>query len=584
MNGDGDEIDKEFTPIKQYTPEEVQKDGLLRNLSRNFTAKQTAKRDRQKRNLSFFKRFRVGPALVSPGASRDGDGDETLDLDETLGLEGHKRQKTGQAPEIKPEPTLELELAQDETTAAPAAPAPAQVLALDSQTVQSTLRRQLISHPHLTSYQPQSNEVYNLLQNTVLDGEGNSALLIGPRGSGKTSLINKCIDQININHKNDYLLIRLNSVIHSDETSAVREIASQLSKIYSTKELDFAIELRHTTTTFRNVLRILDNNPLEEDQEDRHSRMAIVFVIDDLETFTLGNKQVLLYNLFDMTQSSKTPICILGTSTKFTTRELLEKRVRSRFSQRLIVLNKFGSFDDFAQGCLSNLKLNSETINKLDNKQYGEEWNRRLSDMIGQNSAMKKLMMLNFHTVRNIKQFNISALLPVSKVSQTSPFLKDTDFLKYYNNQMNNHIQGIVKSLSQLECLLVIAASRFIERSNLLTVNFNLAYKEYVEMIKRFNIEKTVVNSSSVTNLGIITNLKVNTKIYNASVLRNCWISLYRLGLIIDYIPNTAEGGVMVSSSNRYFVIEDTKMLQLDINLKEMGEVLGEGMKAFTRI
>lgn len=37
------------------------------------------------------------------------------------------------------------------------------------------------------------NYVFNLLKSTVLNGENNSALIIGPRGSGKTMVCNELI-------------------------------------------------------------------------------------------------------------------------------------------------------------------------------------------------------------------------------------------------------------------------------------------------------------------------------------------------------------------------------------------------------
>lgn len=629
-----DDIDKEFGPIKQYTKEEIEQDGFLKKLARSFGAKQNAKRKRREQNYNFFKTFKLSSKPTEGVEDDDGDSDGESDGDDSDSdeidssgsdsSEGEKRDVDADADDNRrskrqrKDPGNDPQAQNDSIgsnlgkhgTSSQVQPSPldqppnnppnsifsspdlqkfnTSVCLQDTTYIRDQIKKHLISDPQFSSHNDQFSELYNLLENTIQDGEGNSALLIGPRGSGKTSLINKCFQHLNKRYENDYLVIRLNSIIHKDDASAVREIASQLSKVFGDNEWDFNVEVRHMSTTLRNILKMLDTNGLSEEQMDSsdNGNMSIIFVIDDLETFTKGSKQTLLYNLFELTQTSKIPICIVGTSTKFTTRELLEKRVRSRFSQRLIVLNKFNTLDEFGVNCINNLKLTDQEINSMVNKNYGHLWNQYLSYLLTTNSNLMKMIMLNFHTVRNIKSLNNCLFLPLSKISINTPYLPDSWLLKYYKNQMNNHLQAMINSLSTLELLLVIAGARFLEKSNLVCLNFNLAYKEYVEMIKQFNIDRSSIKSSSVTSYNILTNLKINTKIYNASVLKNCWVSLYRLGLLIDYAPNTPEGGVLVMSSNRYYVIEDTKMIQLDVNLKEINELLLEdnALKALTKI
>lgn len=64
----------------------------------------------------------------------------------------------------------------------------------------------------------------------------------------------------------------------------------------------------------------------------------LIFIIDEFDLFCAHNKQTLLYNLFDVAQSAQTPICVLGVTCRFDVVELLEKRVKSRFSHRQIFL------------------------------------------------------------------------------------------------------------------------------------------------------------------------------------------------------------------------------------------------------
>jgi origin recognition complex subunit 4 len=70
--------------------------------------------------------------------------------------------------------------------------------------------------------------------------------------------------------------------------------------------------------------------------------------------FCAHHNQTLLYNLFDVAQSAQTPICVLGITSRLDVVELLEKRVKSRFSHRQIFLlpdsdNFEGFLGDFGE-------------------------------------------------------------------------------------------------------------------------------------------------------------------------------------------------------------------------------------------
>jgi origin recognition complex subunit 4 len=92
----------------------------------------------------------------------------------------------------------------------------------------------------------------------------------------------------------------------------------------------------------------------------------LIFIIDGFDLFCAHHNQTLLYNLFDVAQSAQTPICVLGITSRLDVVELLEKRVKSRFSHRQIFLlpdsdNFEGFLGDFGQ----LLKLPTDKVRKL---------------------------------------------------------------------------------------------------------------------------------------------------------------------------------------------------------------------------
>ena len=91
-------------------------------------------------------------------------------------------------------------------------------------------------------------KIHQLVEQTVTAGEGNSALVIGARGSGKTTvsspasespqklsdgqikLVETVISDLSVTHPNDFHVVRLNGFIHTDDKLALRETWRQLGR------------------------------------------------------------------------------------------------------------------------------------------------------------------------------------------------------------------------------------------------------------------------------------------------------------------------------------------------------------------
>lgn len=440
---------------------------------------------------------------------------------------------------------------------------------------------------HKSSLAPAYKEIHSIIEHTIKDYEGHSLLLVGPRGSGKTYVADKAIDDLRQKYKNHLITIKLNALLHHDDKLAFREIARQLD-IHSRvmrQELADTFEQRAISDTFANILKILDSNARNSDEGQG---IPVVIIIDEIEKFTGGGKQTLLYNLFELSQSSKTPICVIGISTKATTRELLEKRVRSRFSQRIVSTERAPTLEVFWENARLNLLVPEEKFASFDDVSYPKLWNKRIEAMFYSPTGLKKAMYKIFYTTKNYKDFYHCCQIPVSGIAEKAPFPRAKDFEIYMLQLSPGYAQTIVESLSNLELLLAIAAARWIVKSEVPQVNFNLAYKEYTEMMKRMNLEATTLNAnSSFVDSTILASIKVNQKVWTSKVMRDCWANLYNMGLLFDVITSNNEVNVN-NNYNMYknMVIEDSKMLQLDISLEELGLLIDElvSFKKLTRL
>lgn len=91
---------------------------------------------------------------------------------------------------------------------------------------------------------------------------------------------------------------------------------------------------------------------------------SIVFIIDEFDMFASHPRQTLLYNLFDVAQSRKAPIAVLGCTTRLDVVEMLEKRVKSRFSHRYVYLSLPKSLPAYWQVCRQGLVVESDEAAK----------------------------------------------------------------------------------------------------------------------------------------------------------------------------------------------------------------------------
>jgi origin recognition complex subunit 4 len=197
--------------------------------------------------------------------------------------------------------------------------------------------------------------VHQLIEQTVTAGEGNSMLLIGARGSGKTALVNKVLSEVAKDNGGEYHVVRLNGFIHTDDKIALREIWRQLGKEMDIEE-DGSGPGKNYADTLTTLLALLSHPSEQTGEITDQVAKAVIFVMDEFDLFAQHPRQTLLYNLFDIAQSRKAPIAVLGLTTRIDVTNSLEKRVKSRFSHRYVHLSlakTFTSFQDMCKTCLN---------------------------------------------------------------------------------------------------------------------------------------------------------------------------------------------------------------------------------------
>lgn len=218
----------------------------------------------------------------------------------------------------------------------------------------------------LKGLETEYDTVHQLIEQTVVAGEGNSLLLLGARGCGKTAIVDSAISSITKEHKDDFYVVRLNGFLHTDDKIALREIWRQLGRENCPEEEEELNKATSYADTLASLLALL-SHPEEfagpsQDVNSITTTKSVIIVIDEFDLFSYHPRQTLLYNLFDIAQARKAPVAVLGLTTKVDVTENLEKRVKSRFSHRYVFLPRPRTFADFSNICMASLEVSDAEL------------------------------------------------------------------------------------------------------------------------------------------------------------------------------------------------------------------------------
>ncbi|CAK1593208.1 unnamed protein product [Parnassius mnemosyne] len=393
------------------------------------------------------------------------------------------------------------------------------------------------------------SHVYDLIKRVVSDGESHSALIIGPRGCGKTSLLNSVLHQLanELDLENDSLIIKLNGLLHQDDKVALKSITAQM-------QLENAVGDRVFGTFAENLSFLLS---CLQSGVDRSCK-SMVFILEEFDLFChSGRTQTLLYNLFDITHNKQAPMCVLGVTNRLDVMEMLEKRVKSRFSHRHIfvfpneniesgsdniktpltalqerllqllsmplsianksVINKDtprrrkgGRRKSIANVEEMDVDINDETIQyavptevlakcrtniqqfqELD-PNFLEDWNSHIKSLVEDQRVIDTLEKLCYYTV-NEQIFRNVLYQVVSQLCPTKPYIEATDFQTIVDNTVApEHRVKLIQSLSILELSLVIAMKHGMEIFDGQPMNFEMVLHRYTKFANANSSTQTV--------------------------------------------------------------------------------------------
>lgn len=267
--------------------------------------------------------------------------------------------------------------------------------------------------------------------------------------------------------------------------------------------------------------------------------VSTVILLDHFEEYTLHPRQTLLYNLFDIAQSKKAPICVLGLTTRIDATEALEKRVRSRFSQRIIHFNSL-DHDQFRTLALSplhcDLQLQESMMDNIPNRekerlnQYTDTWNQYVEESAELRKFIRYIYLVSGDMCDLLRSLipRVAVLGSISEEEETPRAFPE--FMSLIPGTDDLSTQGkvcLLKRLSVLSLGLLIAAARVELKSGV--INFSTTFNEFNSLTTRALISQKGVGVT-------------NSRAYSAQVSIGTWEALLREAILVPLTGIAGKG------------------------------------------
>lgn len=421
--------------------------------------------------------------------------------------------------------------------------------------------------PPLENLDAQLNQIVPMLAKTIEFRQGSSLVVMGPRSTGKTLLVEHALASLEESHPGQYIVVRLNGFAQTDDKMGLREICRQL-------DIQLATELKVPDSFARNGVELLERKSLSEtmqgflrlfsEQKNGQDTVAVIFVLEELDRFAQHSRQSLLYTLFDLPHSSNMGVSVIGLTSRINLREMLEKRVRSRFSNRVVAIERPKTLDMFWQVCRASLHVTSGDVPT----EVAFKWNSHLDELYNDKaSRLFKIVEAAFYTTKDPRQVNYECLYEISQCHDSRlPFASediDTMDMKCQLATVPATADTVLAGLTELQLALLICAARAQIKFESDTLNFNLVYDEYKAAAKAEQVRRKVALTANSVSLGH------GYRIWSKAIAQSAWEELEQVDLVVSL---SAAASTNKKPGNA--VTDDLRMVKVDVDLRELGKVV----------
>ncbi|KAJ3529850.1 hypothetical protein NMY22_g8824 [Coprinellus aureogranulatus] len=373
------------------------------------------------------------------------------------------------------------------------------------------------------------SQLKDLLEGTVVRNEGNSCLLLGPKGSGKSRVFERCLSDLCQSVSNTKpIIIRLSGWVQSDDRLALRQIAIQLAE-QTGRSYASLFNAGSEGEPDRVDTQDDDDNPFLDpsgsDSNDAGTDTSLpaahylprliaqlpkldrptVIMVDAFDLFTLHPRQALLYCLLDTVQACQSAqgnkgLAVVGITSRVDVVTLLEKRVKSRFSGRVLrvsnVPREEGWMDIVRRCLLSPATIPDDEATESDLEEWNHLWNDNVEKFLS-DSQTKQMIHETYSIVRDVRVL-IRILTPVVvRLSPSQPFPASALLQRAVQSQRIRTPFTFLHTLSYPALCLLIASYHSDQKGHPI-FNFEMLYEAFRVQLRASTAAPIQLNGTSI--------------------------------------------------------------------------------------
>lgn len=335
------------------------------------------------------------------------------------------------------------------------------------------------------------------LTNTVELGHNNSLLVVGPRGCGKTLVTERALAALQARFNRDPRdpvvgVVRLSGLAHSQEVAAFKEASRQLCQEFK-YTFSRAASVAENIEFVRGMLSALAS-----------SVKSVVFVLDEFDLFAAKrSKQTLLYNLLDALQTSGMQAAVVGLTCRHDVVEMLEKRVKSRFSHRKLDLSlptsvlpvaaredgETGKRQEAQDGALEVLKAMLTLPPGFAPSDWARRWDASVAAAC-ESAAVRSALQRCINIYPSLRVLASIADVAAAAGTLRAGQLSTTALLAAVERQLGQRkaMVNIIASLPILDLALLVAVHRVTAKGSE-DLNFEMAHHEFNRYAVRADVD-----------------------------------------------------------------------------------------------
>jgi len=403
------------------------------------------------------------------------------------------------------------------------------------------IKKKLILNDQLYGFDKEKNELLQTIKKTTDFGESDSVIILGSRGCGKSMLMESVIKSLS---PESHTLVLLNGLIHTDDNLALKSIIQQLQM----ENLDGTFAQGSYADNISFLLESFRTG-------NKTASKSIIMVLDKFDMFCSHTNQTLLYNLFDSVQSQQNPLCIIGLTSRIDVIELLEKRVKSRFSHNIMMLKPPSETIQLLERFKHSLTISKHCKVKAD---VLKNWNNNI-DLLISDVRIENLIKDLFKSSNNNTKLNLLIFMALSNLSKDKMLTVEDLTNSYTTLFKKDMILVNLLGLSVLEFCLVISICHHSEIYDQEPFNFEMIYDRYSKFVSRNStllVTKRQVVIKAFERLSVMQLILPVAIIENKNVLRE--YRLYKCSVNLDKVK---------TASNIYYRLPPVILQWIDSNI-----------------